>query len=228
MSEVALSIIIPTLNEASGIEASLRALAPMRRRGVEVIVADGGSSDATASLAAPLADLVLNAPRGRALQMHAGAAAATGRVLLFLHADTLLPENADRLVLERLAGGAHAWGRFDVRIAGRSPMLRVIATMINLRSRLSGIATGDQAMFVAHDAYLAVGGFPDQPLMEDIELSRLLNKRSPPLCLRACVITSGRRWETHGVWRTIVLMWRLRLRYWLGTPAHILAEEYRR
>lgn len=226
MNDPALSIIVPALNEAQGIEASLRALAPMRLRGVEVIVADGGSTDATAALAAPFTDLVLDAPRGRALQMRAGAAAAAGRVLLFLHADTLLPENADRLVTEAL--GARQWGRFDVHIAGRAPMLRVIAAMINLRSRLSGIATGDQAMFVARDAYLAVGGFPDQPLMEDIELSRLLKKRSPPLCLRACAVTSGRRWETRGVWRTIVLMWRLRLRYWLGTPAHILAAEYRR
>lgn len=228
MSVPLLSIVMPALNEADGIEASLRALAPLRRRGVEVIVADGGSSDATAALAADLADLVLAAPRGRALQMRAGAAAARGGVLLFLHADTLLPPDADRLVLAGLAGGPHVWGRFDVRIVGRSPMLRVVAAMINLRSRLSGIATGDQAMFASRAAYLAAGGFPAQPLMEDIELSRRLKRQSRPLCLAAPVATSGRRWETHGVWRTIVLMWRLRLRYWLGTPASTLAEEYRR
>ena len=228
MRDARLSIIVPALNEAPGIEANLRALAPMRRRGVEVIVADGGSSDATAALAAPRADRVLNAPRGRALQMDAGARAASGRVLLFLHADTLLPDNADQLVNEGLAGGSHAWGRFDVHIAGGLAMLRVIAAMINLRSRLSGIATGDQAMFVMRDTYFAVGGFPSQPLMEDIELSHRLKQHSRPLCLRERVITSGRRWESNGVWRTIILMWRLRLRYWLGTRAEILAEEYRR
>jgi rSAM/selenodomain-associated transferase 2 len=223
----ALSIVVPALNEAGGIEASLRALAPMRQRGVEVIVADGGSSDATAALAAPLADLVLQAPRGRAQQMHAGAVAARGRVLLFLHADTLLPEGADELLLAGLARGGQSWGRFDVRIAGRPPMLRVVAAMINLRSRLSGIATGDQAMFVTRDAYRAVGGFPRQPLMEDIELSRRLKRYARPLCLTQRVTTSGRRWEARGVWRTIVLMWRLRLRYWLGAPPDLLAEEYR-
>ena len=226
--ELPLSIVVPALNEAGSIEASLRALAPMRARGVEVIVADGGSSDATAALAVPLADLVLAAPRGRARQMHAGAGAARGRVVLFLHADTLLPEDADRLLLAGLAGGPHVWGRFDVRIAGRPPMLRVVAAMINLRSRLSGIATGDQAMFVTRAAYLAAGGFPNQPLMEDIELSHRLKRHSRPLCLKQRVTTSGRRWEAKGVWRTIVLMWRLRLRYWLGTPPELLAEEYRR
>lgn len=228
MSTPGLSVIVPALDEAAGIEASLRALAPLRRRGVEVIVADGGSADATAALAAPLADLVLSTARGRALQMHAGAAAARGGVLLFLHADTVLPQHADRLVLDGLADGAHAWGRFDLRIAGRAPMLRVVAAMINLRSRLSGIATGDQAMFVTRAAYLATGGFPRQPLMEDIELSRRLKRHSAPLCLRQRATTSGRRWETHGVWRTILLMWRLRLRYWLGAPAELLAKEYRR
>ncbi len=226
--ELPLSIVVPALNEAGSIEASLRALAPMRARGVEVIVADGGSSDATAALAVPLADLVLAAPRGRARQMHAGAGAARGQVVLFLHADTLLPEDADRLLLAGLAGGPHVWGRFDVRIAGRPPMLRVVAAMINLRSRLSGIATGDQAMFVTRAAYLAAGGFPNQPLMEDIELSHRLKRHSRPLCLKQRVTTSGRRWEAKGVWRTIVLMWRLRLRYWLGTPPELLAEEYRR
>jgi rSAM/selenodomain-associated transferase 2 len=223
-----LSIIVPALNEAAGIEATLGALAPLRRRGVEVIVADGGSSDDTALLAAPLADQVLATPRGRALQMHAGATAARGVVLLFLHADTLLPDNADRLILGGLGSGMYAWGRFDVRITGRAPMLRVVSAMINLRSRLSGIATGDQAMFVTRSAYQEAGGFPFQPLMEDIELSRRLKRLSPPLCLTPRVTTSGRRWETHGLWRTIFLMWRLRLHYWLGVSPDLLAQEYRR
>ncbi len=149
-------------------------------------------------------------------------------MLLFLHADTVLPEHADRLIVQRLANGGRVWGRFDVRIAGRPFMLRVVAAMMNLRSRLTGIATGDQGIFVTREAFLGVGGYPEQPLMEDIELSRCLRSLGPPLCLRERVTTSGRRWEAHGVWRTIFLMWRLRLRYWLGAGAETLSREYRR
>ena len=145
-----LSIIMPVLNEAAGIEAALRALAPFRARGVEVIVVDGGSHDGTAALARPLADRVLSAPRGRAAQMNAGAAAATGDVLLFLHADTRLPQDADRLILDGLKD--HQWGRFDVRFDGGG-LLRLVAMMMNTRSRLTGIATGDQAMFVTRAAF---------------------------------------------------------------------------
>lgn len=223
-----LSIIVPVLNEEAGIESTLGALAAMRARGAEVIVGDGGSTDASVTLAAALADKVVCAPRGRALQMNAGAAAARGAVLLFLHADTLLPVDADFLVLHGLEGGKHAWGRFDVEITGRSPMLAVVAAMMNWRSRLTGIATGDQAIFVRRDAFFAAGGFPAQPLMEDIELSRRLKASSAPLCLSQRVTTSGRRWETRGVWRTIFLMWSLRLRYWLGTGAQTLAKAYHR
>ncbi len=223
-----LSIIVPVLDEAAGIESTLRALAAMRARGAEVIVADGGSSDASVALASALADQVVCAPRGRAWQMNAGAAASHGVVLLFLHADTLLPPGADLLVLQGLEGGKHLWGRFDVEITGRSHMLAVIAAMMNLRSRLTRIATGDQAIFVRREAFFAAGGFPAQPLMEDIELSRRLKFRSAPLCLSQRVTTSGRRWETRGVWRTIFLMWSLRLRYWLGTGAETLAKVYHR
>lgn len=222
-----LSIIVPVYNEAAGIAATLTALAPLRARGVEVIVADGGSSDGSSVLSGVLADAVLCTPRGRAVQMNAGAAAARGAVLLFLHADTGLPDEADALIAAGLAHSGKAWGRFDVRIVGTPVMLRVIAAMMNLRSRLSGIATGDQAIFVRRDAFLAVGGFPVQPLMEDIEMSLRLHKHSAPLCLRQRVSTSGRRWESRGVWPTIWLMWRLRLRYWLGAPADMLAREYR-
>jgi rSAM/selenodomain-associated transferase 2 len=221
-----LSIIVPVLNEAAGIAATLQVLAPLRARGAEVIVCDGGSRDATAAMAKPLADRVLAAPAGRARQMNAGAAVARGPVLLFLHADTTLPEDADRLVLQAIAEGA-TWGRFDVRIAGRPRMLRVVAALMNLRSRWSGIATGDQAIFMTRDAFAQVGGFPDQPLMEDVELCRRLRRIAPPACLRARVTTSGRRWETRGVWRTIFLMWRLRWRYWRGAPADVLARAYR-
>ena len=224
-----LSIVIPALNEAAGLEATLQALQPLRLRGVELVLADGGSSDATPTLAQPWVDAVVDAPRGRALQMNAGAARARASVLLFLHADTRLPPLADVLVLQavqRSDKGA-CWGRFDVRIEGRPWMLRVVAALMNLRSRASGIATGDQAIFITREAFERVGGFPEQPLMEDIEISRRLKRLGRPACLRARVCTSGRRWEQRGVWRTIVLMWRLRWRYWRGESPTRLAEAYR-
>jgi rSAM/selenodomain-associated transferase 2 len=224
--QTALSIVVPALDEATGIEATLRALQPLRARGAQLLVVDGGSRDGTPALAAPWADRVLESDRGRALQMNAGAAAARGRVLLFLHADTRLPEWADAAIAHALAGGAR-WGRFDVRIAGRHPMLRVVAAAMNLRSRLSGIATGDQALFVERALFEQLGGFPPQPLMEDIELSRRLRAQGRPACLRERVVTSGRRWESRGVWRTIVLMWRLRWRYWRGESPQSLARAYR-
>ena len=224
-----LSIVIPTLNEAAGLEATLQALQPLRLRGVELVLADGGSSDSTPTLAQPWVDAVVDAPRGRALQMNAGAARARASVLLFLHADTRLPPLADVLVLQavqRSDKGAR-WGRFDVRIEGRPWMLRVVAALMNLRSRASGIATGDQAIFITRGAFERVGGFPEQALMEDIEISRRLKRLGRPACLRARVCTSGRRWEQRGVWRTIVLMWRLRWRYWRGESPARLAEAYR-
>lgn len=221
-----LSIVVPALDEAPGIGRTLAALQPLRAGGAEVIVVDGGSRDGTPDRCAGLADRVLAAPRGRARQMNAGAAAARGPVLLFLHADTRLPPRAAALVGEALAGGA-AWGRFDVRIDDGGALLAVVAALINLRSRCTGIATGDQAIFVTRAAFDAVGGFADQPLMEDIELSRRLRRIGRPACLHARVVTSGRRWQRHGAWRTIGLMWWLRLRYWLGTPAHVLARAYR-
>ena len=221
----ALSIVIPALNEAERIAPALQALAGLRLQGVDVTVVDGGSSDCTALRAADGADRVIAAPRGRARQMNAGAAAAAGDVLLFLHADTALPPGALPAISAALAGGAR-WGRFDVRIEGHSALFPLIATLMNARSRRSGIATGDQAIFVSRALFDQVGGFPDQALMEDIELSRRLRQHGPPACLRERVLTSGRRWERHGVWRTVWLMWSLRLRYWLGTPADELAKAY--
>jgi rSAM/selenodomain-associated transferase 2 len=221
-----LSIVIPALNEAAGIEATLQALQPLRLRGVELLLADGGSSDGTPERAARWVDAVVVAPRGRARQMNAGAAQAQAEVLLFLHADTKLPPQADALVLQAVADGA-GWGRFDVRIDGRPALLRVVAALMNRRSRWTGIATGDQAMFMRRDWLAQVGGFPDQPLMEDVELSRRLLRLGRPACLRARVVTSGRRWEQRGMWATILLMWRLRWRYWRGESPHVLAREYR-
>jgi len=223
-----LTIIVPVLNEAVGIVATLQPLQALRSRGAEIVVVDGGSTDGTLDLARPLADQVLVAPRGRARQMNAGAALARGRVLLFLHADTRLPEQADLTILEvfgYVLEGRH-WGRFDVVIEGRSPWLKVVARLMNLRSRLTGIATGDQAIFVSRSAFRAVGGLPDIPLMEDIALSKALKRIGRPVCLAACVTTSGRRWEKHGVWRTILLMWWLRLRFFLGADPVRLALEY--
>ena len=220
-----MSIVVPVLNEAAGIAQTLAALAALRTRGVQVIVVDGGSTDGTVALASPWADAVIAAPCGRARQMNAGAALAMGDVLLFLHADTQLPPAADQLVVDALRQSG--WGRFDVAIVGAPRMLRLVALLMNLRSRWSGIATGDQAFFMRRTLFDAVGGFPDQPLMEDIEMSRRLRAVSSPVCLRARVNTSGRRWESRGVWRTIFLMWRLRWRYWRGEPAAALAKAYR-
>ena len=227
MTPPTLSIVMPVLNEAAGLGAALQSLAPFSARGAQLIVADGGSSDGTSALAQAAGATVINAPRGRAVQMNAGAQQAGAGVLLFLHADTLLPEDADRLIAQALADGSAVWGRFDVRIAGQSRMLRVVAALMNLRSRWSGIATGDQAMFMTRAAFDAVGGFPAQPLMEDIEISKRLRRLSRPACLRAKVLTSGRRWETRGVWRTVLLMWRLRFAYWRGEAPEHLAELYR-
>lgn len=222
-----LSVVMPALDEAAGIAIALAPLQPLRARGCEIIVVDGGSRDDTVALATPLCDKVLSSPRGRSLQMNAGADAARGSVLLFLHADTRLPDSADLLIREALAGGGRSWGRFDVRIAGRSAMLPVVAAMMNLRSRLTGIATGDQAMFVTRTAFEAAGGFPPIALMEDIALSRSLRRLGRPANLGARVVTSGRRWDENGAWRTILLMWRLRAAFFLGANPDTLSAQYR-
>ena len=216
---------MPVLGEGERLLVALRDLQRFRQRGVRVVVVDGGSSDNTLEIAREHADLALVAPRGRAAQMNAGAAACPAQVLLFLHADTRLPDNADALV-QRATLALHGWGRFDVQIDSPALMLRIVSGAMNLRSRWSGIATGDQAMFVRHDLFTAVGGFPDIPLMEDVALSAALKKHGPPVCLRQRVTTSARRWQRHGVWRTIWLMWRLRAAYFFGADPARLAVEY--
>ena len=221
-----MSIVLPVLDEAAGIAATLQALAPLRGRGHEVVVVDGGSQDGTAALATPHADRVIASPRGRARQMNAGAALAQGDVLLFLHADTTLPPCADALIGNAIQRGAR-WGRFDVSITGGAVMFPVIAALMNLRSRLTGIATGDQALFVERQLFQQLKGYADQPLLEDVELCCRLCVIAPPACLRQRVQTSGRRWLQRGVWRTIVLMWRLRWRYWRGASPEALARAYR-
>lgn len=221
-----LSIIVPTLEEGAGITATLAGLQALRTHGHEVIVVDGASRDATTALAVPLADRVLTATRGRAAQMNAGAVVAAGNALLFLHADTRLPAGADALIATALT--QRDWGRFDVRIDSARPMLSVIGRMMNLRSRLSGIATGDQAMFMTRAVFERAGGFPAIALMEDVALSARLKSFGPPACLKAKVLTSARRWERGGVLATILLMWKLRLLYHFGADPQRLARMYAR
>ncbi len=220
-----LAIVVPVLNEAITLAARLQALAPLRARGAELLVVDGGSSDGTEAIAQALADRVLRAPRGRASQLNAGAAASHADVLLFLHADTQLPADADRWI-EQALQQRHRWGRFDVRIEGRHALMPMVAWFMNRRSRFSGIATGDQALFVQRRLFESVGGFAALPLMEDIDLSQRLKAIEAPACLRERVTTSGRRWDQHGFWRTVLLMWRLRAANALGTDANTLALRY--
>lgn len=241
-----LSIIVPLLNEAQALPIFLANLSPLAQQGHEILFVDGGSEDGSVELlegmgvgvsptpALPRGErgtanryAIIRSERGRARQMNAGAASASGDALLFLHADTHLPENAASLVEQALKDGRHVWGRFDVHIAGRPAMLRVVAALMNLRSRLTGIATGDQGLFMTRAAFDAAGGFPDQPLMEDIEMSKRLGRFSRPACLSQKLLTSGRRWETRGAWRTVFLMWRLRWLYWRGVSPDRLAEMYR-
>lgn len=226
MIEVKPSIIIPMLNEAAQLPELFAHLLPFQRAGCEIIFADGGSTDGSAKLAEVAGFAVVRSERGRARQMNAGAAVAQGDVLLFLHADTRLPMGAMQHIAQALQG-AQSWGRFDVCITGKPFMLRVVGQMMNWRSRWSGIATGDQAIFMRRIVFERVRGFPDQPLMEDVEMCKRLKTFSRPACIAHCVTTSGRRWETRGVWRTILLMWRLRWDYWRGTDAAELAKLYR-
>jgi rSAM/selenodomain-associated transferase 2 len=226
-ANLVISIIVPVLNESVALPALLERLLPLQQQGCEVLFVDGGSVDDSVSLIEAASFRIVHSERGRAIQMNAGAAQATGDVLIFLHADTELPHGAIACVHEALANGKQRWGRFDVCISGGHWMLPVIATMMNLRSRLTGIATGDQAMFVGRASFDAVGGFANLPLMEDIELSGRLRRITRPACIAHRVTTSGRRWETRGVWHTMLLMWRLRWNYWRGVAPELLERAYR-
>lgn len=227
MSEsLSLSVVVPVWREAASIESLLQSLRPVREAGHEVIVVDGGSDDGTADLAAPWCDQVLVGGQGRALQMNTGADAARGNVLLFLHADTLLPDTAIEH-LEQFFRSQEQWGRFDVRLSGQRTIFRVVEWFMNQRSRLTGIATGDQAMFVRMPVFRELQGFAPIPLMEDVELSKRLRSLSRPYCIGDPVTTDSRRWEQRGAWRTIFLMWRLRWRYWRGESPESLAAAYR-
>lgn len=222
-----LSIIIPVVNEAGHLAGKLQVLQALRNH-CQVLLVDGGSGDDSVKIAKPLVDQVLYSPRGRARQMNCGAAGAQADVLLFLHADTHLPDNAVSLILQAIADG-YQWGRFDVSFDCPQPVFRLIAFMMNLRSRLTGIATGDQALFMTRQAFQAVAGFPDIALMEDIAVSTRLKKLGRPCCLTAKIVTSARRWQQHGIFKTILLMWWLRLSYFFGAdPNDLTARYYRR
>jgi len=223
---VTVSIIIPVLNEEENLSRVLQVLQPLRQSGRQIIVVDGGSTDNSLLVAQQAADDVIVSKPGRAIQMNSGAEVATGDVFLFLHADTQLPDNALQLLSEMNTEQTF-WGRFDVRLSGHRMVFRVIEGLMNLRSRLTSIATGDQAIFIERKLFADIGGFPEIALMEDIAISRMLKKRLRPICLRSRVITSSRRWETKGIVATVLLMWKLRLYYFFGVPPEKLSQLYR-
>ncbi|MCX7089168.1 MAG: TIGR04283 family arsenosugar biosynthesis glycosyltransferase [Methylococcales bacterium] len=223
--QLTISIIIPALNEASTIEEHLQALQKHRPQ-AEIIVVDGGSHDTTTQIANAYADQVISADAGRAKQMNTGALHAQGAIFLFLHADTLLPDDALTLIQQAITP-QQQWGRFNVRLKGQHAFLKIIAYFMNGRSRLTGIATGDQGIFVSRSAFTAVNQYTNQALMEDIDLCKKLKRISAPACLTATVISSARRWEQFGVFKTLLLMWSLRLRYFLGESPDTLAQLYR-
>ena len=221
-----ISLIIPTLNEAENIESMLKGLAPLRQLGHEVIVVDGGSEDKTVELARHKADKVIQTTAGRALQMNAGASQAKGEILWFIHADTQVPVHAAQQILKVFQNQNNYWGRFDVQLSGKQFIFRIVEKLMNLRSCITGIATGDQGIFVRRNCFVAIGGFRPIPLMEDIEISRRLKEWSRPCCIRDKIVTSSRRWEKNGIFPTILLMWRLRLAYALGVNPKKLAQSY--
>lgn len=225
---VVLTIIVPTLNEEKRIGVTLASLQALRNGAIEIIVADGGSHDCTRDIAQPLADLVIQTEGGRARQMNAGATHARGDLLLFLHADTVISPKNINVLLRHWNKSAEFWGRFDVRPDMTAPKYRMITTLMNWRSRLSGIATGDQAIFINRAMFESVGKFPDIPLMEDIEISRLLKKITAPCCIDEPVTISMRYWESHGTLLSILRMWRLRMMWFLGSRADSLHRHYYR
>jgi rSAM/selenodomain-associated transferase 2 len=222
---VKLSIIIPVLNEEMNLSRMSRHLQSVCQQEHEIIIVDGGSVDNTLSIAHELTDSVIVSQPGRALQMNSGASIASGDVLLFLHADTFLPDNTAQIIGD-LAHRKNYWGRFDVRLSSNRFVFRLIEALMNLRSCLTSIATGDQAIFIERELFHGVGGFPEIALMEDIEISRRLKKISKPVCIRQKVITSSRRWESGGIVATVLLMWKLRLYYFFGASPEKLKQLY--
>lgn len=221
------SIIIPVLNEEKTVYGLLQQLQNYRRQGHEVIVVDGGSIDKTVPISESLADKVIQSKSGRAIQMNSGATQARFDVLWFLHADTLIPDNAIERIQFYLSNEKYQWGRFNIKLSGSHVFFRVIEKMINIRSCLSSIATGDQGIFITKIFFEVEKGFSDLPLMEDVELCKRLKCISSPVCAKEVLTTSSRRWEKNGILSTVILMWRLRFLYWIGTSADKLSEQYR-
>jgi len=219
-----ISVIVPVLNEEKSIVATLRALRTLAP--YEIIIVDGGSTDQTWTIAEQQGVSVTSSERGRARQMNRGAHQARGDVLLFLHADTRLPISAFADINAALADPRYVGGRFDVELDGAHWLLPLVARLISYRSRITKVGTGDQALFVRRDVFMRMGGFPDIPLMEDIAFCRGLKKNGAVSCLRSRVITSARRWETDGVWRTIFRMWTLKLLYIAGVSPVRLKQFY--
>ncbi len=245
---MSISVVIPVLNEEGFLPTTLSQTAALGFD--ELIVVDGGSQDRTLDMveqfkvqsskfvvepstsrmtdheSRPSVTLLVS-PSGRARQMNAGAAASRGDIILFLHADTLLPQDAKSAIEQALTDPGCVGGRFDVRFDRDQGLGRVIGLMMNVRSRWTGIATGDQAIFVRRQIFEQLGGFADLPLMEDVDFTRRLKRAGRIAALRHMVITSYRRWEARGPWRTILLMWSLRILYWMGVNPHRLAQFYR-
>lgn len=222
-----ISIIIPVLNEQNEIHDALMCLQKYRRQGHEIIVVDGRSEDNTVKVAGHLCDKLISSAAGRARQMNAGAEQASGDILLFLHIDTRLPGEAVEYIRSNLHKYKNkVWGRFDVKLSGKHPLLSIVALLMNLRSRITGIATGDQAIFTTKQAFLDVNAYPEIPLMEDIRFSRKLLGISRPICIKNKLTTSSRRWEENGIIRTILLMWYLRLAHFCGKHPDELSRLY--
>jgi rSAM/selenodomain-associated transferase 2 len=224
-----ISFIIPCLNEEDNIRATLLPLQSLRQRGHEIIIGDGGSTDNTISSAKNLYDQLVSSKKGRALQMNSAAKLSSNDILCFLHADTLAPENIDSLILDGLQNSYKIWGRFNINLSGKHWLFRIIEASINIRSCISGVASGDQGIFIYRNVFDKINGFKPMPLMEDIDFSKRLKETSRPICIsNSPLITSSRRWERHGILRTVFLMWRLRLKFFMGVPTEQLENLYRR
>jgi len=221
-----ISIIIPTLNESESIEKTLNSLHTTLKEGNELIIVDGGSNDDTILKCKNYTDKVYTATKGRAIQMNVGADKSTNDILLFLHADTLMPQNFSAENLTALATITNEWGFFKVKFTSHHLLLRLVSTLMNTRSCLTRIATGDQAIFIKKELFKKIGGYKEIPLMEDIELSISLKKYSKPYCVKEFVMTSSRKWESNGIIKTIILMWKIRFLYFFGVSPQKLVNIY--
>ncbi len=222
-SSLSLSIIIPVLNEESVLEGTFH---PLAEGSHEMIVVDGGSRDGSVEIARRFTPHVLSAERNRGLQQHVGALRAQGEILLFLHADTLLPSNYYGEILRTLALPGVVFGAFRLRISGSHPWLRLVSHMANLRSRLLRLPYGDQALFMRRKAYFRVGGFRGLPLMEDVDLVRRLNRMGGFGLAGGQVLSSGRRWEREGLFYGTLRNWVILLRFLAGAPPQALVGRY--